>query len=311
MDDRLKDKGAVVTGAGRGIGRAIALALAAEGARVVVVDPGVGRDGKGFDQAPADEVVTEIKGRGGLAVANYSSVVDFKAGKSIIGSCVENFGRLDILVNCAGVYPDETFIWDLSEESWDVAIKVNLYGTFNCTRWAAGIMKEQRRGRIINVTSLAFLGGLGHSSYSASKGGIVSFSWSVARELGPYGVTCNVLSPGAATRLTTQDEKVKSSWKKKVEEGHMSEEFYQRMMNLGSPDHIAPIVVYLCTDEASNVNGQIFHAEKGTIGIFSEPAEAKKIFNNGEVWQLEQLIDLVPKTLLIGYNNPAPPQTPG
>jgi NAD(P)-dependent dehydrogenase (short-subunit alcohol dehydrogenase family) len=309
MGDRLKDKAAVVTGAGRGIGRAIALALAAEGAKVVVVDPGVSRSGEGFDSAPADKVVAEIEGRGGTAVANYSSVVDFQAGEDIIKSCVQNFGCLDILVNCAGVYRDEMFIWDLSEESWDVTIKINLYGTFNCTRWAAGIMKEQRRGRIINVTSIAFLGGLGISSYSASKGGIVSFSWSVARELGPYGVTCNMLSPGAATRLTTQDEKLKSGWKKKLEEGHMSQEFYERMMNLGAPEHIAPIVVYLCTDEASNINGQIFQAEKGTIGIFSEPAEVKKIFNNGEVWRLDQLIDLVPKTLLIGYINPAPPQT--
>ena len=281
MGHRLKDNGAVVTGAGRGIGRAIALALAAEGARVIVVDPGVGRDGKGFDPAPADEVVAEIKGRGGMAVANYGSVADSGVGESIIRSCLENFGRLDILVNCAGVYRDEMFIWDLSEESWDVTIKANLYGTFNCTRWAAGIMKEQRRGRIINVTSLAFLGGLGHSSYSASKGGIVSFSWSVARELGPYGITCNMISPGAATRLTIKDKKLKSSWKKKLEKGHMSEEFYERMMNLGGPEHIAPIAVYLCTDEASIINGQIFQAEKGTIGIFSEPAEVKKIFNSG------------------------------
>ena len=171
-------------------------------------------------------------------------------------------------------------------------------------------MKEQRRGRIINVTSLAFLGGLGHSSYSASKGGIVSFSWSVARELGPYGITCNMISPGAATRLTIKDKKLKSSWKKKLEKGHMSEEFYERMMNLGGPEHIAPIAVYLCTDEASIINGQIFQAEKGTIGIFSEPAEVKKIFNSGKVWQLEQLIDLIPRKLLIGYNNPAPQQIP-
>jgi NAD(P)-dependent dehydrogenase (short-subunit alcohol dehydrogenase family) len=311
MGDRLRDKGAVVTGAGRGIGREVALALAAEGAGVVVVDPGVSRDGDGFDPAPADEVVAEIKKRGGVAVANYSSVVDFKSGESIIKSCLESFGRLDILVNCAAIYKDEMFIWDLDEESWDITMKINLYGTFNCTRWAAGIMKEQRRGRIINFTSLAFLGDFGISSYAASKGAILGFSWSVARELGSYGVTCNMISPGAATRLTIRNEKMKSSWKNRLQEGYMSQEFYEHMINLGGPEHIAPIVVYLCTDEASNINGQIFHAEKGTIGIFSKPDEVKKIFNNGEVWRLEQLIDLVPKTLLVGYHNPAPPQPSG
>jgi NAD(P)-dependent dehydrogenase (short-subunit alcohol dehydrogenase family) len=306
MNGRLKGKAAVVTGGGRGIGRAIALALAEEGAAVVIADPGVNKDGRGFDSTPTDEVVARIKQTRGMAIANYESVVDFKAAQGIMQSCVDNFGRLDILVNCAGIYPQENFIWNLPEDIWDATIKINLYGTFNCIHWAAGLMKEQKAGRIINFTSLAFLGDIGLSAYATSKGGILSLSWTTAVELGPYNITCNIISPGAATRLTSGDEEAKSVWRKKLGAGLMTREFYEKMMNLGGPEHISPIVVYLCTDEAMNINGQIFQVEKGTIGVFSKPVEVRKIFNNGEVWPVDQLIDLIPRTLLVDYVNPAP-----
>jgi NAD(P)-dependent dehydrogenase (short-subunit alcohol dehydrogenase family) len=304
MNGRLKGKAAVVTGGGRGIGKAIALALAKEGVRVVVADPGVNKDGQGFNSAPTDGVVAQIKQTGGMAVANYESVVDFKAAHRIMQSCVDNFGRLDILVNCAGIYPQEKFIWDLPEDIWDATLQINLYGTFNCSHWAARVMKEQKAGRIINFTSLAFLGDIGLSAYATSKGGILSLSWTTAIELGPYNITCNIISPGAATRLTSGDEEGRSVWREKLAAGLMTREFYEKMMDLGGPEHISPIVVYLCTDEAMNVNGQIFQVEKGTIGIFSKPVEVRKIFNNGEIWPVDQLIDLIPRTLLFDHTNP-------
>ena len=199
MGDRLKDRGAVVTGAGRGIGREIALALAAEGAKVVAVDPGVTRAGEGFDATPVDETVAEIKKRGGTAVADYGSVTDFKACGEMIKSCMDNFGRLDILVNNA-IISREGMIWEISEDDWDAVLKVGLYGTFYTTKWAVEIMKEQRRGRIINTTGV-MAGHPGLSAYGAAKFGIICFSGSMARELAAYGITCNMLSPEAYTRL--------------------------------------------------------------------------------------------------------------
>lgn len=308
MGERLKDKGAVVSGAGRGIGREVALALAAEGAKVVVVDPGVTIRGEGFDMAPANEVVAEIEKRGGKAVANYNSVADFEDARRIINSCVENFGCIDILINCAGVLSPR-MVWELSEEDWDAVIAVHLKGTFNCTRWAAAVMREQRSGRIINFASRAWLGNPEHANYSAAKGGIVSFTRSIAQELGRYGITCNCVTPRAATRMTTTEE-VKARWKKLVEAGLLTKEEYESRLSIPGPEHIPPIVVYLCTDEAGNINGQVFHAEKGRVGIYSQPEEARQIFNDGEIWSLDRLMDLIPRTLLVGYTNPAPPQPP-
>ncbi len=305
MGDRLKDRGAVVTGAGRGIGREIALALAAEGAKVVVVDPGVSRGGEGADVAPADEVVAEIKKRGGVAVASYSSVADFKAAEEIIRSCVENFGRLDILVNPAGILR-ERMIWNLSEEDWDAVIKVHLYGTYNMCHWAAGVMRQQRSGRIINITSPAWLGTVGQSNYGAAKGGIVSFTRALALELGRYGVTANVVAPGAIATRMMLDEGVKAGMKRRLEAGLITLKDYEIQLNMPGPEHVPPIVVYLATDEAVNINGKVFSATRGKIGVYSEPVEVKAIFNQGEIWSLDQLIDLIPNTLLVGYHNPAP-----
>lgn len=303
MGDRLKDQGAVVTGAGRGIGREIALALAAEGAKVVAVDPGVTRAGDDFDATPVNETVAEIKKRGGTAVANYSSVTDFKACGDIIKSCIENFGRLDILANIAGIVR-QGMIWELSEEDWDKVIKVHLYGTFNTTKWAANIMKAQRRGRIINTTAIAILGAPDNSNYSAAKGGITSFSLAVARELTGYGVTCNVLMPTAYTRMPADKDGLKHSLDVYLEAGILTKDEYDRQLaTIGvprddGPEHIPPIVVYLCTDEALNITGKVFAAGKGRIGIYNDPPQIRQIFNEGEIWSLDQLIKLIPNALL-------------
>jgi len=184
MGERLKDKVAVITGAGRGLGRAHALALAAEGAKVVVNDLGGAVDGKGASHAPADEVVAEIKRMGGEAVANN-----------------------------AGVLRDR-MVFNMSEEEWDIVIKVHLYGHFNCTRHACSIFRQQRSGRIINTSSTAGLGNMGQANYSAAKEGIVGLTRTVARDMGIYGVTCNAIRPIAATRLTVTPE-LKAAWERR------------------------------------------------------------------------------------------------
>lgn len=304
----LQDRVAIVTGAGRGIGREVALALTAEGARVVVVDPGVARDGSGTDLAPADQVVTEIRERDGTAVADYRSVTDFRAAGEIVKKCVDTFGRVDILVNCAGVLR-ERMIWNMTEEDWDTVIGVHLKGTWNMCHYAAGYMRQQRYGRIINFVSDAWRGSVGQSNYSAAKGGIVSLTRSAARELGRYGVTVNAACPVAATRMT-MDEGVKQGMKKRLESGLITKEYYDMIMAMPGPEYVAPIVVYLASEAAANINGQIFHAEKGRVSIYSEPVEVRAIYKFADtgMFRVEELIEAVPRTLLTGYVNPAPAQ---
>ena len=174
MGQRLKGKVAIVTGAGRGLGRAEALLLASEGAKLVVNDLGGARDGAGGAHSPADTVVKEIKDKGGEAVANYDSVATAEGGENIIKAATSAFGRLDILVNNAGILRDR-MIFNMTPEEWDLVMKVHLYGTFNCTRPACVVMKQQKSGRIINTSSESGLGAVGQANYSAAKEGIVGF----------------------------------------------------------------------------------------------------------------------------------------
>lgn len=311
MGTRLKGRSAVVTGAGRGIGRDVALALAAEGAKVVVVDPGVSRGGEGSDVAPADEVVAEIKKRRGSAIASHESVTDFAAAEKIIKSCVDNFGRIDILVNCAGVLR-ERMVFNMSEEEWDTVLTVHLKGTFNMCRHASVFMKGQKYGRIINTTSDAWRGTVGQSNYAAAKGGIVSFTRAIAREMGRYGVTCNCIAPNAATRMTLTEE-VKAGWWKRVEQGIWTKEKYEESVNMPGPEFVAPVVAYLATDEAASINSQVFGCGGGRMALYCEPIESRGLYKNYKKegpWTIDELIDLVPKTLLVGYINPAPPAPP-
>ncbi len=310
MGDLLKGKNAVVTGGGGGIGRATCLALAAEGANVLVADYGSSRGGEGTDRAPADKVVGEIRAKGGNAASFFGSVADFKAAADMIDSCVQNFGSIDILVNCAGILK-ERMVWNMTEEEWDSVIAVHLKGTFNCCRRAAGLMREQRYGRIVNLASDAWRGVTGQSNYSAAKGGIVSFTRSIARELGRYGVTANAIAPLAGTRMTLTPEVIASA-KKQYEMGIVSKEFYETAINMPGPEYIAPFVVYLVSDEAANINGRVFHITKGKIAIYHEPVEQYTVYKADAdgMWTIEDLKKYVPSSLLVGYVNPAPPEPP-
>jgi len=312
MGERLKGKNAVVTGAGRGIGRSIALALADEGANIVVCDLGGATDGTGADRAPADAVVAECHELGVKAVAHYGDVADFKAAEDMVKTCIGNFGSIDILCNIAGIF-NIKMIFDMSEKEWDRVIAVHLKGTWNLTRHATPLMREQRYGRIINCASVEYAGlmpTVGHANYVAAKGAIVSLTYATAREMGQYGVTCNAFTPGARTRLF-RDWAVKT-----VEAGLVSQELYDewiKMETKKSPDesYTAPFIAYLASDAAANINGCIFSTMGASLGVWSRPEIVREIPRDWEKqgkWRFEEIEKLVPQKLLVGYVNPAPPQ---
>jgi 3-oxoacyl-[acyl-carrier protein] reductase len=301
MGDWLKDRVAVITGSGQGIGKAIAVEMAKEGAKVVTNNRSPGA--KGGD---AETVAKEIKAMGGQAAAFFGSVSEFGVAEKLIQATVESFGRVDILVNNAGADAPR-MVWNMSEEEWDKCLDSYLKGSFNCIRFASALMREQGWGRIINTTSTAWLGTVGHCNYGAAKAGIVGLTRAVAREVGRYGITCNAYAPTAATRFTISEEVV-AGFKKRYEAGLMTKERFEELTNPPAPETVAPFIIYLCTDAAADINGQVFDVTGGNIAIYSEPVKRKAIDKKEGLWTLEELIDLVPKVLLEGYKNPAPPQ---
>lgn len=316
MGEKLKDKVAIVTGAGRGIGREIAIAMAEEGAKVVVNDLGGSTDGTGSSASPADEVVEEIKKLGGSAVASYESVTTPEGGEGIVKTAIDTFGRIDILVNNAGVLRDR-MIWNMTDDEWDVVMKVHLYGHFHCTRPASAKMREQRWGRLINMTSASgLLGNPGQANYSAAKAGIVGFTRSCALALGRYGVTSNAISPSGSTRLmrTMPLDRARELAKKRgfvpkgVDIEAVSEDELFDMI-FGSPADVAPLAVHLASEEASEINGQVFGVFGGRIGMYAPMTEMKSIFKQGR-WTQEELSLVFPQTLAAQLINPAPPEPP-
>ncbi len=299
MGDRLKGKVAIVTGSGQGIGRAIALALAEEGARVMTNNRRPGTSG-----GDAETTAKEIIDLGGQAIPFFGSVSDFDVAQKLMQTVVDNFGRVDIVVNNAGADVPK-MVWNMTEEEWDRCVDSYLKGSFNCIRHAAGFMREQRWGRIVNTTSTAWLGTVGHCNYGAAKAGIVGLTRAVARELGRYGVTCNAYAPTAATRFTLSEDVV-AGFRKRYEAGLMTKERFDELTNPPSPETVTPLIIYLCTDEAADINGQVFDVTGGNIAIYSEPVKKKSILKEEGLWTVDELIEFVPKELLEGYRNPAP-----
>ena len=312
MGKRLKGRNAVVSGAGRGIGKSIALSLAEEGANVVICDLGVAVDGSKTGETPADEVVAECKKLGVKAVTNYGDVANFKDAEAMVKACVDNFGRIDILCNIAGI-DKPAMIWKMTEQEWDQVVAVHLKGTFNLTRHAAPYMREQKYGRIINCVSEAYQGGPGHLNYAAAKGGIATLTYGVAREMGRYGVTCNSFIPRANTRMT-MGPGVLEGLQKRVTVGVMTQAKLDAMLkSMADPKYFTAFITYLASDAAANINGQIFLTAGTTVGIFTQPVIATEVPRDWEKqgpWTVGELEKIVPDKLLpsIGYVNPSPAQ---
>src|SRR3954462_11882457 len=267
----LDGKNALVTGAGRGIGRGIAIALANAGAKVVVNDLGASLDGQGEEKTPADVVVDEIISNGGMAVTNYGSVADYAQGEAMVQQVVDAFGRIDILVNVAGILRDR-MIFNMTEAEWDAVVAVHLKGTFNCMQAASIRMREQRGGRIVSMSSVSALGAAGQPNYAAAKAGIMGLTWSTANALGRYGVTANAIMPSGATRMIDSTPRGKQFYE---EHGKWPSE-----MAVGTdrdPDNVAPLVVYLASDEAANVNGQVFHSYGFGYTLLAQPTPVRRI----------------------------------
>ena len=255
----LEGRAAIVTGAGRGIGREVALLLAREGARVIVNDTGVGRSGEPTDERPADEVVAEIRAAGATAVANHDSVADYRMAGRMVAQCVDTYGGIDILVNVAGMLR-ERMIWNMTEDDFDAVIGVHLKGHWAMCHHAIKIMRREGYGRIVNFSSDAFKGSLGQCNYSAAKAGIIGLTRSIAKEAARFGITCNALCPAADTRMM-MTEAVIANQKRKLDAGLITREQYDRFFAGRGPEHIAPLVGYLCTAGAHAINGEHAVAE--------------------------------------------------
>jgi NAD(P)-dependent dehydrogenase (short-subunit alcohol dehydrogenase family) len=280
---RLEGRVAIVTGAGRGIGRAIALHMAAEGARVLVNDLGGAVDGSGAGGVAA-EVAEEIRKAGGEAAANADSVATAEGGRAIFQSALDAFGQVDVLVNNAGILRDRT-LFNMEEEDWDAVIAVHLRGHYCCSRPFVRYIRESKRPgcRLIHFSSVSGLyGNFGQSNYGAAKAGIAGFSRVVALEMAKYGATSNTISPGAATRMTIDLMKARG---RDPEQAPRS-----------GPEEIAPVVTWLASPEAQHVTGQIFHVARGLVGIMQQPAVIRS-FQSGERWSLEALDQVMPALL--------------
>ncbi len=304
---RLDGRTAIVTGAGRGIGRGIALLLAGEGANVVVNDYGVNVDGTAPSSGPAVEVAQEIRASGGRAVPNFDTVATAAGGEAIVKTALDNFGRVDVLVNVAGILRDR-MIFNMSEQEWDAVIAVHLKGHYCTTKPASILMRQQRYGRIINFSSISGLGGLpGQANYGAAKAGIAGFTRVVARDLGRYGVTCNAIAPGAATRMTATIPQNTAQLRARAGTAPAAEQpRASTVPQMREPEYVAPMTVFLACNEAWNINGKIFYVAGGRISLAHEEVPMRQIIKNG-MWTIDELRELVPSQLLYGISNPAPP----
>lgn len=269
---RLDGRVAIVTGAGRGIGASVARLLAREGARVVVNDLGAATDGSGSDPGPAGQVVAEITAAGGTAVADGADVADHAAAEELIGSALRTFGRLDVLVNVAGILRDR-MIFNMAEQEWDAVLRVHLKGTFNTTKFAAAhwrsLHEESADHRIINFTSVSGLHGApGQPNYAAAKMGIVGLTYSCANALAKYGVTTNAISPGAATRMTDSIPEGRRRGSPAADDER-------------SPDNVAPTVAYLAEPRSGWINGRIIHAAGYQVALYSNPEPISRIQGTG------------------------------
>ena len=279
----LDGKNVVVTGGGRGIGRAYCLAMAREGANVVVND---------VDGDVAGEVVKEIEAIGTRGAVDTNSVSSFSGAEAMIQKCVESFGRIDVLLNNAGILRDR-MCWNMSEEEFDAVVAVHLKGTFNCGRHAIAQMRAQGTGgSIINVTSVAHYGNTGQTNYAAAKGGIASITYTWAMELARFGIRVNAISPGARTRMT--DSIPDSARQLRANQGLREE----ASTSLGEPEQVAPLGVWLASDESDWVTGQIFGLNGNKFNLVAHPKDVNLSFKDGG-WTVQDLVKMARQTAAV------------
>ena len=306
----LDGRAVAVTGAGRGIGRAVALLAAAEGASVVVTDNGCEPDGSGSSHAFADATVEAIQQAGGKAVATYGDVSSWEGGEETVKAALEEFDQIDALINCAGCVRD-TPIWEMTEEDWDSVIRGNIKAQFVPLKFACIAMRQQRYGRVVSFVSDAGLGAVGASNYAAAGEGAVGLTRTIARDMGRYGVTANGISPLARTRLS----------------GGLSEQLRppagvvsaDEVAGIGPPDpalqwegeghpddpeSVAPLAVYLASEASADVNGQFFGVRGGDIYLYSHPGIDRQILTYGRRFTLDELDEQMPRTLAFGISSP-------
>ncbi len=280
---RLDGRVAIVTGAGRGIGAAVAKQLAAEGARVVVNDNGADLDGTGYDEDPANEVCAAIRDAGGDAVPSHANVVDHEAAETIIQTALDSYGTLDVLVNTAGNLRDR-MVFNMPEEDWDGVMAVHLKGTFNTTKFASIHWRAERKGhyRLINTTSVSGLfGGPGQPNYAAAKMGIVGFTYSCANALNRYGVTANAISPAAATRMG-------ASVPEERRQGKGAPAASTSPTSPMAPENVAKPIAYIASEDSDWLNGRVIEAAGYRIGIYNKPEQVRTLVSQ-QPWELDDV----------------------
>ena len=304
MGNMLQDKVAIVTGSGRGIGKGVTVLMASEGAKVVVVDPGVEVDGSGGSSSIADQVVKEIADAGGQAVACHESVATMSGGEAIVQTALDSFGKLDVVVTCAGILRDR-MVFNMTEQEWDDVIAVHLKGTFSVVKNACILFRQQRSGSVITFSSTSgLIGNSGQANYGAAKDGIAGFTRVVARDMGRYGVTVNSISPSAQTRMIGAiPDSARQLRTARGITGAGSGSLQ------GQGEDIAPFITWLASDEARHVNGRVFYVTDGLVSLLNEPAPVRTIRKDGR-WTVEELIKLFPVTLGVDLYNPAPAPPP-
>ena len=310
MGNRLEGRTAIITGAGRGIGRGVALLMAEEGANVVIADFGGNLDGTGGEQTPADEVVEEITRAGGTARADYADVSKFDDCKQLVQNTLDEYGRVDILCHVAGILRDR-MVFNMTEEEWDAVLGVHLKGAFNTTRNVIEPMLKQRYGRILLFSSGSGLGASGQANYSAAKEGMVGFSRALSREVGPYGIAVNAIYPGGNTRMTqsvpsqTQELRARAGIASRGARQEAPDEGPQPR----DPENNAPTVTWLCSEAGGAISGQVI----GSSGWQASRYSIRQVIRSLSAtkrWSVEELKDVMPNHLTSGIANPAPEQAP-
>ncbi len=271
----LQDKVVAVTGGGGGIGRAVALAAAAAGARVLVADYGVSMAGEDPSSEVAEAVAAEIRGAGGDALAVADDISKMESGERLVATAVERYGRIDGVVAVAGILR-ERMLFNMSEDEWDAVVATHLKGHFTVFRAAAAVMRKQESGALVGFTSGAFAGSVAQANYAAAKGGIVSLVRSAAVGLHRYGVTANAIAPVARTR--------------------MSVNVPTELSEMGDAEDVAPMVVYLLSDRARHVTGQVYTVVGSKIAVWNQPAEVRAMWAEGR-WTPEQIAERLDRTV--------------